>query len=324
LSAAGSSIQSSDGFVESSIFDWALDQFLNGGTDEGPQSGVIDFSGLSHEEKVLRGLLEPLFHDGGLQHHERTEQDLVREAIAWAAAKNWPSILSVFGRLLDVMADVMGRASRKDSPIWTKAAHRFANRMAQIARVFSKYEAAEWKPLRMSRQAAKWMKKPELAGEPLTVLDRLWLDETFQQVRKQLKGEKRSSAPQRQFVEHVVELLIGHPAANAAINGRKFMLYGIEWKTPKTKEGFDTVREVLMRMSLDNLHLLAEFMDESGMAGAAKKVRSLKSPEQKMDYWRESQLDEAFRAYFGLAKPRKKDAAQKPSKPLKSKASRRR
>lgn len=306
------------------MFDWALDQFLNGKTDEGPESGTIDFSDLSHEEKMVRGLLEPLFHDGGLQYQERTEQDLVCEAMAWAAAKNWPSILSVFGRLLDVMADVMERAARKDSQTWAKAAHRFANRMAHIARIFSKYEAADWKPLRMSKQAAKWMKKPELAGKPLTVLDRLWVNETFQQVRKQLKGEKRSSAPQRQFVEHVVELLIGHPAANAAINGRKFILYGIEWKTPKTKEGFDTVREVLMRMSLDNLHLLAEFMDESGIAGAAKKVRSLKSPELKMNYWRDSQLDEAFRAYFGLSKPRKKDATKKPSKPLKSKESRRR
>jgi hypothetical protein len=319
VNAAGLSTQSGEEFVESSMFDWALDQFLNGGTDEGPKSGVIDFSGLSHEEKMVRAFLDAVFWDGGMQHFERIESKPARDAIAWAATQNWPRVLSVFKRLLDIMADVMDLAAAGNDPRQVKAAGWFANELAGFVRTLAKYESGDWKPSRLDKTTAAYMSTPEAVGEPERVTDRLWLNSFFQQARRGMKGGRRISSPQARFAEFVAQIIIGHKDANTRINGRDLVLFGVKWKKPKSCQEFDGVRDVLVQASFEQLDALASYLEEDRQEGAASIVRGLKTLEQYRCYWRERQLDEAFRAYFGLTKPRKYSPAKKAAKARKTK-----
>lgn len=303
------------------MFDWAINQFLNGKTKEWPNEGTFDFSSLSHEEKMERAFLDAVFWDGGMQHFERIESKVARNAIAWAATQGWPHVLSVFNRLLEVMTDVMDRASAGDDPRELKAAGWFASKLAGLARVFAKYESGEWQPEKLDKVIAGWLGKPEETGLPVGHIDRLWMNPLFQQARASMKGGRRISSPQARFAEFVVGIIIGHKEANARINQRKLMLYGVEWMKPKSQDEFDGLREVLMRASFEHLDVLATYLEEGGQEGAALKVRGLKSMGKYRTYWRERQLDEAFRTYFGLTKPRKKLPAKKTPKARKTKAS---
>jgi hypothetical protein len=66
-----------------------------------------------------------------------------------------------------------------------------------------------------------------------------------------------------------------------------------------------------MRVSGEHFQVLADLLAKDGQARAAEKVRALKRPADRFRYWHESQLDESFRAHFGLSKSRKKKALKK-------------
>lgn len=309
-----------DEMVESSIFDWALKQIVTGKHQELPETWTLDMSAESHEGKLQKALLHPVFWDGGTQYFERIECELAREAIAWAAATSSLHVLFVFRRLLDVMVDVMDRAEAGDDPREIKAAERFANELAGMLRTLAKYEAREWRPTKMDKTTAAWMGKSEAAGEPERVTDRLWLNPIFQQHRKAMKGGRRISSTNARFAEFVVENIIGHKQANALINGRELVLYGVEWRKPRNQQEFDNVRGALLRASFEHLDVLATYFEEDNQGGCALIVRGLKSLKDYRHYWRKKQLDEAFRAYFVLTKARKKVAGKKTVKSRKSKA----
>jgi hypothetical protein len=295
-----------DEISEASMFEWALKQFVTGKHQDLPETWTVDMSAESHEEKLQRALLDAVFWDGGAQYFERIESKAAREAIAWAATTRWPRVLFVFRRLLDVMVDVMDRAAAGDDPRELKAAERFANEMAGMLRTLAKYESGEWRPTKLDKTTAAWMGKSEAAGEPERVTDRLWLNPIFQQARKGMKGGRRISSTNARFAEFVVENIIGHKQANALINGRELVLYGVEWRKPRNQQEFDNVRGALLQASFEHLDVLVTYFEEDDQAGAASKVRGLKSLKDYRRYWREQQLDEAFRAYFGLTKARKK------------------
>jgi hypothetical protein len=302
------------------MFDWALEQLATGEHHAGPGIWTVDMSAASSEEKMQRAFLDAVFWDGGKQYFERVESEAARKAIAWAATASWPHVLSVFRRLLDVMVDVMDSAAAGDDPRELKAAKWFAIEMAGMLRTFAKYESGEWRPSKLDKVTAAWMGKPEAAGEPEKVADRLWLNSIFQQARKGMKGGRRVSSSQARFAEFIVEMIIGHKNANARLNEKKLVLHGVEWKKPKSQQEFDGVRDVLLHVSFEHLHVLATYLEEDRQGGAASKVRGLKSLKDYRRYWREQQLDEAFRAYFGLTKSRKKAAGEKTVSSRKSKA----
>jgi hypothetical protein len=286
------------------MFHWALKQLITGKHQELPETWTLDMSAESHEGKLQKALLHPVFWDGGAQWFERTE--LEREAIAWAAATRWPHVLFVFSRLLDVMIDVMDRAEAADDPREIKAAERFANALAGMLRPLAKYEAGEWRPERLDAPTAAWMGKTEAAGEPYHVTDRLWLNPIFQKARKDMKGGRRISSTNARFAEFVVENIIGHKYFNARMNDKKLVIYGVVWKVPRNQEEFNNVRDALLQASFEHLDVLAMYFEEDDQGGAASKVQGLKSLKDYRHYWREQQMDEAFRAYFGLTKERKK------------------
>ncbi len=301
---------------ETSMFDWALKQLVTGRHQELPETWTLDMSAESHEGKLQKALLHPVFWDGGAQWFERIE--LERKAIAWAAATSGQHVLWVFRRLLDVMVDVMDGAEAGDDPREIKAAERFANELAGMLRPLAKYEAGEWRPKRLDAPTAAWMGKPEAAGEPYRVTDRLWLNPIFQKARKDMKGGRRISSTNARFADFVVENIIGHKDLNARMNDKKLVIYGVEWKVPRNQEEFDNVCDALLQASFEHLDVLATYFEEDNQGGAASKVRGLKSLKDYRRYWREQQVDEAFRAYFGLTKARKKVTAKKTVKSRKS------
>jgi hypothetical protein len=179
-----------------------------------------------------------------MQYQDRIENEAAREAIVWAAAAGWPHVLSVFKRLLDLMANVMDRAASTDDPVMLKAAKWYASSLSKMARSFAKFSNGEWQPERVPEHISEWISKKALAGEPMTAIDRIWLNDIFQEaLKRQQKTHRRTSSPQKCFAEYVADLVVGHAAANARINDRKLVLYGIEWMQPKTEEDFKTMRD---------------------------------------------------------------------------------
>lgn len=308
---------------ELNAFDWAVNQLAGGEPDDGPGVFEVDMSAETKEDKMARALLDVVFWDGIMQYYQRMEKAGASTAVAWAAARDW-RVSTVFDRLLDVMADVMERAAcLDDAPVLQETARRYASKLAGMARVFAKYDSGEWKPQRQPAAIAEFAGKPELEGQPLTALDRIWLNKHFQKELQKRKGETRANSPRQRFAEFVVTNVIGYAEANAIMNYQTLILYGVEWKRPQTEEDFQAVRDILRRVSCEYLDVLAAYMDdEPGQKGAAAKVRALKRSVDRHRYWNESQLDEAFRSHFGLAKPRKKASAKKAAKVLKAKRKR--